>query len=115
MKREYNLVLFIVNCDIENKDPEFLKVLGRLQYRTSYGQNILFHSFEVGFFSQILANLLGEDPREAFLAGFFHDVGKALDQEKEGTHDLLGKEFLEAHGFDTKSITQLTLIIILFL
>jgi ribonuclease Y len=88
------------DIDIENKDPEFLKVLGRLQYRTSYGQNILFHSFEVGFFSQILANLLGEDPREAFLAGFFHDVGKALDQEKEGTHDLLGKEFLEAHGFD---------------
>lgn len=88
------------DIDIELRDPEFLKVLGRLQYRTSYGQNILFHSFEVGYFSQMLASLLGEDPRKAFLAGFFHDVGKAIDQEQEGTHDLLGKEFLEKHGFD---------------
>lgn len=90
----------VKDIQLDNKDPEFLKVLGRLQYRTSYGQNILFHSFEVGYFSQMLASLLGEDPRKAFLAGFFHDVGKAIDQEQEGTHDLLGKQFLEQHGFD---------------
>lgn len=85
---------------ISQDDPEFMKILGRLQYRTSYGQNILFHSYEVGYFSQIIANLLGEDPRKAFLAGFFHDIGKAVDQEVEGTHDLLGKELLEKFGFD---------------
>ncbi len=85
---------------LESPSKELLNILGRLQYRTSYGQNILFHSFEVAYFSQIIANMLGEDPRVAFLAGFFHDVGKAIDQEQEGTHDLLGKEFLESQGFD---------------
>lgn len=85
---------------LRDLDEEFLNILGRLQYRTSYGQNILFHSFEVAYFCQIIASLLGEDPRVAFLAGFFHDVGKAIDQDQEGTHDLLGKELLERHGFD---------------
>lgn len=85
---------------LDGLTPEFLTILGKLQYRTSYGQNILFHSFEVAFFSQIIASLVGEDPRKAFLAGFFHDIGKAIDQDQEGTHDLLGKELLEANGFD---------------
>ena len=87
------------DINISQQDPNFMNILGRLQYRTSYGQNILFHSFEVGYFSQIIADLLGEDPRIAFLAGFFHDIGKAIDQESEGSHDLLGKEILEKYGF----------------
>jgi ribonuclease Y len=85
---------------LEGLSKEFLTILGKLQYRTSYGQNILFHSFEVAFFSQIIASLVGEDPRKAFLAGFFHDIGKAIDQDQEGTHDLLGKELLEENGFE---------------
>lgn len=85
---------------LQGMNDEFLNIIGRLQYRTSYGQNILFHSFEVAYFCQIIASLLGEDPRQAFLAGFFHDIGKAIDQGQEGTHDLLGKELLEEHGFN---------------
>lgn len=85
---------------LEQSDPEFLLLLGRMKFRTSYGQNILYHSFEVAYFCQFLASQIGEDPRTAFLAGFFHDFGKTVDQAEGGSHDLLGAELLKKFGFE---------------
>lgn len=85
--------------ELENRHPELLQILGRLKYRTSYGQNVLKHSLEVAFMSQMIASQIGANPREAFLGGFFHDVGKALDQVQDGSHDLIGAEFLRKHDF----------------
>ena len=85
--------------ELDNRHPELLQILGRLKYRTSYGQNVLKHSFEVAFMSQIIASQIGANPCEAFLGGFFHDVGKALDQVEEGSHDIIGAEFLRKHEF----------------
>lgn len=84
---------------IENKDPELMKLIGRLKYRTSYGQNILYHSMEIAYFSAHMAAELGADVEVAKLGGFFHDLGKAIDQEVEGSHDYLSKELLEKFGF----------------
>ncbi len=85
--------------ELENRHPELMQIIGRLKYRTSYGQNVLKHSLEVAFMSQIIASQIGANPREAFLGGFFHDLGKALDQIEDGSHDLLGAEFLRKHDF----------------
>ena len=79
--------------------PELVKLIGRLQFRTSYGQNVLRHCVEVGYFARALAAEIGANERIAFVAGFFHDIGKAVDQEVEGTHDALTKEILEKHKY----------------
>jgi ribonuclease Y len=84
---------------IENRDPELMKLIGRLKYRTSYGQNILYHSMEKAYFSAQMAAEIGADTEVAKLGGFFHDLGKAIDQEVEGSHDYLSKELLEKFGF----------------
>lgn len=84
---------------VENMPPDFAILVGRLKFRTSYGQNILGHSFEVGYFAQLMASDIGADPRVALLGGFFHDIGKAIDQEVGGSHDVLSKEILEKYGF----------------
>lgn len=78
---------------------DLMKLIGRLNYRTSYGQNILRHSLEVGYFARMLASHIGADEKIAFLGGFFHDIGKAIDQEVGGSHDVLSKEILEKFGF----------------
>ncbi len=82
-------------------DPELLKLIGRLRYRTSYGQNILYHSLEIGFFCAMMAAEIGADVEVAKMAGFFHDLGKAIDQEEGETrpHDLISKDLLEKFGF----------------
>ena len=85
--------------ELENRHPEVLQIMGRLKYRTSYGQNVLKHSFEVAYMAQSIASQIGANPREAFLGGFFHDLGKAIDQIQDGSHDLLGAEFLRKHDF----------------
>ncbi len=84
---------------IENRDPELMTLVGRLKYRTSYGQNILFHSLEIAYFSALMAAEIGADVEVAKIGGFFHDIGKAIDQEVNGSHDYLGKEILEKFGY----------------
>ena len=85
--------------DLKNMPADFVKLVGRLKFRTSYGQNIVNHSFEVAYFSRLLAAEVGANQSVAFLAGFFHDIGKAIDQEAGGSHDVLTKELLEKYGF----------------
>lgn len=84
---------------LKDLHPDFVKLVGRLQFRTSYGQNIMGHCMEVGYFSKLLAETIGADSHVAFLGGFFHDIGKAIDQEVGGSHDVLSKEILEKYGF----------------
>ena len=78
--------------------PEILRLMGRLKFRTSYGQNVLNHSKEVAFLAGIMAKELGLNGHVATRAAFLHDIGKAIDRELQGTHLELGLEFLKKHG-----------------
>jgi ribonuclease Y len=78
--------------------PEILKLMGRLKFRTSYGQNVLNHSREVAFLAGIMARELGLNGHVASRAAFVHDIGKAIDRDLQGTHLELGLEFLRKHG-----------------
>jgi len=78
--------------------PEILRLMGKLRYRTSYGQNILSHSKEVAFLAGLMARELGIDQHVATRAAFLHDIGKAIDREMEGSHLELGIELLRKYG-----------------
>ncbi len=85
--------------------PEILKMMGRLQFRTSYGQNVLNHSREVAFLAGVMARELGLDSNVAVRAAFLHDIGKGVDRELQGTHLELGLDFLKKHG-ETEPVLQ---------
>ncbi|HYM22994.1 MAG TPA: ribonuclease Y [Vicinamibacterales bacterium] len=78
--------------------PEILRLMGRLKFRTSYGQNVLSHSAEVARLAGLMAREVGLDAHVAVRAAFVHDIGKAIDREMEGTHLQLGIDFLRKHG-----------------
>ena len=113
-----------VEANIPNLAKPIIPLLGRLAYRTSYGQNVLKHSIEVAYLSQMIAEELGLDGTIARRAGLLHDIGKALDHEVEGGHPQIGMEFLKrfneteavlnaclAHHGDCPATTPYTVII----
>lgn len=81
-------------------DPKLVNIVGRLKYRTSYGQNILNHSMEVGYLSAMIAAEVGVDAAKAKKCGFFHDIGKSVDQETQGSHPEIGYAILTKFGMD---------------
>lgn len=83
---------------IHDIHPELVNTLGRLRYRTSYGQNVLNHSLEVAYLCGIMASELGLDPVPAKRAGLLHDIGKAIDREVEGNHAVIGADLARRFG-----------------
>lgn len=90
----------ILELGIVGLHPELVQLLGRLRYRTSYGQNVLLHSREVAYLASLMAQELDLDPAIAKRAGLLHDIGKAADQTMEGTHAHIGAELARRYGED---------------
>lgn len=91
---------------LPTQDKEFVRTVGRLKFRTSYSQNIMLHSMEVGYFATMLGSELGLDVEVCKVAGFLHDLGKAIDQDPDvqGAHDFLTKELMEKYGFSKEMV-----------
>ena len=88
------------NAKVQNLDPKLLMILGRLYFRTSYGQNVLDHSVEVAHLAGMLAAELGANEATARAGALFHDIGKAVDHEVPGTHVEIGRRILQKFGVD---------------
>jgi ribonuclease Y len=85
-------------------DPKLIQLLGRLRFRTSYGQNVLLHSIEVAYLASALASEIGADPLVCKKAGLLHDIGKAVDHQVEGSHVDIGIKILEKFGVEKEVI-----------
>ena len=122
MKREGEKA--VMDVGVHGIHPDMVKLLGRLRYRTSYGQNVLNHSLEVAYLSGILAAELGVNVTQARRAGLLHDIGKALDHDIEGSHISIGVDIakkykenpaiihaIEAHHGDVEAKTPLAFIV----
>ena len=97
----------VYECGIFNFDPRIVAILGRLYFRTSYGQNVLQHSIEMAHIAGMLAEELGADVQVAKAGALVHDIGKALDHEVQGTHVEIGIRILQKFGADEKIITAM--------
>ena len=93
-----------LEADIRGLHPKLIEAMGKLHFRTSFGQNVLQHSLEVAFFSQLIADQLGLNGAIARRCGFLHDIGKAMDHEVEGGHPAIGMEFAARHGEKTEAV-----------
>ena len=88
----------VLDTNVKNVNPKLIKLLGKLKYRTSYGQNVLQHSIEVAYLSEIMASEIGVNSQLAKRAGLLHDIGKAVDHEIEGAHAIIGSEIAKKNG-----------------
>jgi ribonucrease Y len=88
----------VLEVNLRGVNPKVVEAMGKLHFRTSYGQNVLRHSIEVAYLSQIIAEQLGLDGTIARRAGFLHDIGKAMDHEMEGGHPKIGMDFAKQYG-----------------
>jgi ribonuclease Y len=88
----------VFDADVQGLDPELIKILGRLKFRTSYGQNVLAHSVECAQLAAMMAHELGASPKTARRAALLHDIGKAVSHEIEGPHALVGGDLARRHG-----------------
>ncbi len=114
----------VLSCGIHSMNSELIRLLGRLKFRTSYGQNVLKHSVEVSYIAGMIADELGVDPALARRAGLLHDIGKALNHEVEGSHTQIGADIarkyrenkdvihaIEAHHNDIEPQTLVAVIV----
>ncbi len=97
----------VYECGIFNFDPRIVAIIGRLYFRTSYGQNVLQHSIEMTHIAGMLAEELGADVAIAKAGALVHDIGKALDHEVQGTHIEIGMRILQKFGADERIITAM--------
>lgn len=97
----------VYECGIFNLDPRIVAIVGRLYFRTSYGQNVLQHSIEMAHIAGMLAEELGADIQIAKAGALVHDIGKALDHEVQGTHIDIGIRILQKFGADPRIITAM--------
>lgn len=97
----------VYECGIFNLDPRIVAIVGRLYFRTSYGQNVLQHSIEMAHIAGMLAEELGADIQVAKAGALVHDIGKALDHEVQGTHIDIGIRILQKFGADPRIITAM--------
>lgn len=96
-----------LDLNVQGLNPELIKLLGRLKYRTSYGQNVLQHSKEVAYIMGVMASELGEDFNLARRIGLLHDIGKAVDHEVEGTHAQIGADLAKKYGESERVVRAL--------
>ena len=97
----------VYECGIFNFDPRIVAIIGRLYFRTSYGQNVLQHSIEMSHIAGMIAEELGADVAIAKAGALVHDIGKALDHEVQGTHIEIGMRILQKFGADERIITAM--------
>ncbi len=97
----------VYECGIFNFDPRIVAIIGRLYFRTSYGQNVLQHSIEMAHIAGMIAEELGADVAIAKAGALVHDIGKALDHEVQGTHVEIGMRILQKFGADERIVTAM--------